>query len=85
MSGRRFPPPWTVVQIPGGYRVEDASGAPLYYVYARSEHERGASMDALTWDEARRLAQGVARLPELMGAAAGGAGDGAGSGENPPG
>jgi len=23
---RRFPPPWTVEQIPGGYVVKDATG-----------------------------------------------------------
>jgi hypothetical protein len=23
---RRFPPPWRVVELPGGYAVEDANG-----------------------------------------------------------
>ena len=32
---RRFPPPWTVEQIPGGYKVLDASGQFLAYVYGR--------------------------------------------------
>ena len=32
---RRFPPPWTVEQIPGGYKVKDANGRALAYVYAR--------------------------------------------------
>ena len=36
---RRFPPPWTVEQIPGGYKVKDANGQVLAYVYAR-ETER---------------------------------------------
>jgi len=27
MTQRRFPSPWTVEQIPGGYKVKDASGA----------------------------------------------------------
>jgi hypothetical protein len=26
---RRFPPPWTVEQIPGGYKVLDANGLML--------------------------------------------------------
>ena len=26
MSDRRFPPPWTVESIPGGYKVKDANG-----------------------------------------------------------
>ena len=33
---RRFPAPWTVEQIPGGYKVLDANGQSLaYYVYGR--------------------------------------------------
>ena len=32
---RRFPPPWSVEQIPGGYKVKDADGQALAYVYAR--------------------------------------------------
>ncbi len=35
MTSRRFPVPWTVEQIPGGYKVLDASGQALAYVYAR--------------------------------------------------
>ena len=27
----RFPPPWRVEQIPGGYRISDADGRPLAY------------------------------------------------------
>ena len=34
-SSRRFPPPWRVEQIPGGFKVLDASGQALVYVYAR--------------------------------------------------
>ena len=31
---RRFPPPWTVEQIPGGFKVVDVTGQTLAYVYA---------------------------------------------------
>ena len=31
----RFPPLWTVEQIPGGYKVLDANGQSLAYVYGR--------------------------------------------------
>jgi hypothetical protein len=30
-----FPPPWTVEQIPGGFKVVDANGQSLAYVYGR--------------------------------------------------
>jgi hypothetical protein len=32
---RRFPPPWAVEQIPGGYKVKDANEQALAYVYGR--------------------------------------------------
>ncbi len=64
MASRRFSHPWKVVQIPGGYRVADANGQALVYVYGR--HHAGASATYLTEDEARRIALGVARLPELV-------------------
>ena len=34
-TARRFPPPWTVEQIPGGFKVVDANGQSLAYVYGR--------------------------------------------------
>jgi hypothetical protein len=33
MTTRRFPPPWTAEQIPGGYVVKDTTGQALAYVY----------------------------------------------------
>ena len=35
MTTRRFPPPWRVEQIPGGYKVKEANGQSLAYVYGR--------------------------------------------------
>ena len=32
-----FPHPWTVEQIPGGYKVKDANGQALAHVYAREQ------------------------------------------------
>jgi hypothetical protein len=34
MTSRRFPPPWQVEQIPGGFKVLDANGQALVYLYA---------------------------------------------------
>jgi hypothetical protein len=52
---RRFPPPWTAEQIPGGFVVKDATGQALAYCYGREK--RG------TMDEARHIAANIAKLP----------------------
>jgi len=36
MTDRRFPLPWTVETIPGGFKVVDAQGQSLAYVYSRA-------------------------------------------------
>jgi hypothetical protein len=68
---RRFPPPWRVVELPGGYAVEDANGQWLCTFYGRAEPNVAQQAGDLTLDEARRLAANFARLPELLSAAKG--------------
>jgi hypothetical protein len=65
---RRFPSPWRVETIPGGFAVSDANCVRVAYIYARDDlvkHTDGGSH--LSTDEARRIASAVAKLPELMG------------------
>ena len=58
---RSFPPPWTVETIPGGFKVVDADGQSLAYVYADDRQ----IVKSLTEDEARRIASNIAKLPGL--------------------
>ena len=45
-SPRRFSAPWTVEQIPGGYKVLDASGHALVYALARETREQADIKDS---------------------------------------
>ena len=66
MTQRRFPPPWTVEQIPGGYKVEDANGQAFAYVYGRETRAAADIAKVLTMDEARRIASNIAKLPTYL-------------------
>jgi hypothetical protein len=59
---RRFPPPWVVEKIPGGFIVKDAIGQSLAHVYADNRQ----IVKSLTDDEARRIASNIAKLPSLL-------------------
>ena len=63
---RRFPPPWIVEPIPGGFKVRDATGQALAYIYARENETSAQAAKVLTMDEARRIAANIAKLPELL-------------------
>ena len=66
-SRRRFPPPWTVEEYRGiSYIVRDANDFPVAYIYFESEPTRRAAANLMTKDEARKIADGIAKLPELL-------------------
>lgn len=54
----RFPPPWTVETIPGGYVVVSGNGVRLVFVYVSPHTSEGG----LTAGEARAIAYAVAGL-----------------------
>ena len=67
MTDRGFPAPWTLEKIPGGFKVIDANGQSLAYVYSRDNPNDAEIAGVLTEDEARRIATNIAKLPTLLG------------------
>jgi hypothetical protein len=63
---RRFPPPWTVEVLDSGFKIVDANGQALAYVYGLDNARNAAIAKALTRDEARRIASNIAKLPALL-------------------
>ena len=60
---RKFPKPWRVVKIEGGFVVVDANSFRLAYVYAREEEMMRS--DYLSPAEARKIADMFARLLKI--------------------
>ena len=70
MPDRRLPAPWTVEEYRGlSYIVRDANNFAVAYVYFTNEPGRRATAGLMTKDEARKVAAGIAKLPDLLGAA----------------
>jgi hypothetical protein len=63
---RRFPPPWTVEALEGGFKIVDANGQTLAYVYGHANPRNAEIAKALTLDEGRRIASNIAKLPPLL-------------------
>ena len=65
-ASRIFPPPWKVVEIPGGFRVQDANSRALAYVYFHPGSD-GREDEFLTYLEALGIADQIARAPDRIG------------------
>jgi len=66
MPARRFPPPWTVEDIGGSFVVKASNDRPLVFIYYREGVGRRFLAKLLTRNAARRIAAGIAKLPELL-------------------
>ena len=63
----RFPSPWRMEAIPGGFVVRDANRKPVAHVYGHDEPLRCEGVSTpLTINEAREMALSLARLPEIL-------------------
>jgi anti-sigma factor ChrR (cupin superfamily) len=63
---RRFPPPWTVEDIGGSFVVKASNDRPLVFIYYWDGVGRRSLAKLLTRNAARRIAAGIAKLPELL-------------------
>ena len=63
MSTRGFPTPWSARELQQAFRIEDATGQAVAYVYFRKDENEAKQASVLTHDKARRIASNIAKLP----------------------
>jgi hypothetical protein len=66
---RRFPAPWVTEEDRDCFRVKDANGFMICVILHREDlHARNYQYanESLSRDEARRIAKGISRLPDLL-------------------
>jgi hypothetical protein len=66
MTSRRFPPPWSVEDIGGSFVVRASNDRPVVFIYYRENVGRRSLTKLLTRNAARKIAAGIATLPELL-------------------
>jgi hypothetical protein len=60
----RYPPPWSVVETPSGFKIVSSNGFTLVYVYALDGIARSASPLSLSSGEALAIARAICQLAE---------------------
>jgi hypothetical protein len=65
-TARRFPPPWSVEDVGGSFVVKASNGRPLVFIYYRDGARQRSLAKILTRHAAKRIAAGIAKLPELI-------------------
>jgi hypothetical protein len=63
---RQFPTPWSVQELPACFFVRDKNNQSLAHVHFEDESGRQLPMRQLTRDEARQIANTIAKLPDLL-------------------
>jgi hypothetical protein len=66
MPPRPFPPPWFVKDIGGCFVVKASNNRPLVFIYYEEGVVRRSLAKLSTRDAARRIAAGIAKLPDLV-------------------
>jgi hypothetical protein len=61
-----FARPWRRINHEESFEVQDASGNALAFSYFEDDPGRGSSMKRMTREDARRLADQLVKLPDLM-------------------
>jgi hypothetical protein len=59
---KRFPAPWWVDSVPGGYVIRDAKGNSIAYVYGQAAKLKVS----MTLGEAQVIAETISDLPNLL-------------------
>lgn len=63
---RRFQPPWHVEELEESFAVVTANGLIVSYTYVKDPRSPIDRPNRHPRDEARRLANGIAKLPGLL-------------------
>ena len=65
-SPKPFSKPWKLVESGESFQIQDSAGVALAFVYYEDEPTRRNFMHRLSKSDARRMAQQIMRLPELV-------------------